>query len=706
MKKPILLFFLLLVFIQTNANSQTQFDLEKLNDPKKYGEEIAKLLQTQEVYEYKDTISGTLFLKNGFRSSNFLNENQWLEMRDTVEVYRIDVIYSKYPLRKGTYQEIYPLLFNRLKNLFELDEDLNKASVSWNKILQTHCVNDAQVDQLQHGVLIWYRPIREEVEQESPSVLMTNEERTAGASQSTTADFQKSVDYINSSSFFSDSLKSELKGKTIDQQRSILVETLEKELKTKPNQDLTKVEKIERKRYLKELNTIIGLYTADSTVYKVFSRHPEWKNVLVVNDWTGSMYGYGGQVIQWHILNREVSGIKQITLFNDGDMKPTSDKKIGSAGGIYIERADNIERLIHLFQLVMTKGGGGDGPENDIEAILATISDRDSISEIVLIGDNFACVRDISLADRIPFPVRVIVCGYKESYGINPDLVYLAKVTNGGLYTIEEDLENLQVSYNSSGEITSSLETRFKVSKRTCNSIELITFPKMRMSLRETRFHPKKEIRSLDLSKNGITDINKHLYKLIFLEYLDLSENNLLAIDPSFGNLTLLRYLNLSNNHLTKLPNEFKQIHFLKELNLSNNKLYQQTGMLFNQPFLEKLNLSGNQLKSLSKVSNLRKLQECNLSKNQLKELPFSFQTLKSLKMMNLSENQLASFPIAICKLKTLEELDLRSNLLKTIPAEASGMKSLKIMHLEGNLFPVEEQEHIRKQFPDALVYF
>ncbi len=705
------LFFLFIFFVSlchSHADAQERFDLAKLENPQKYGSEVAALIETEETYEFKDTLSGTFFLKNGFRSSSFINGDQWLAIKDTVEVYRVDVVYSKYPLRKGVYQEIYPLLFNRLKNLFELDEELNRSDITWKKILQTHCVNDAQVDQLLHGVRIWYRPLVEEEEIEEPVVFeeALDEEQTSDAGQASPADFEKSLDYINNSSFFSDSLKDVLRGKTVDEQREILVQTLESELKNKPDQDLTKVDKIKKKQYVEELSTLIKLYHSDSVVFKVLSRHPEWQNVLVVNDWTGSMYGYGSHVIQWHVLNREISGIEQITLFNDGDLKPTSEKRLGMTGGIYIERADNIEKLIGLFQLVMTKGSGGDGPENDIEAILKTIAKADSVSEVVLIADNYACIRDIALADRINVPVRVIVCGHRKKSGINPDLVYLAKVTGGGLYTIEDDLENLNVSYNDRGEITKNIDLRFKVLKKPCESFDLSGSGKMRMTLKETRFHRKKVIRMLDLSKDGITDIHKRLCKLIYLEYLDLSNNSISKLEPEFGNLTLLRQLNLSDNKLTELPDEFEDIRYLVELNLANNQLTNLPVSFFSQSFLMKLDLSGNQLKTLPKVSDLKQLRELDLSNNQLKSLPTSFSGLKNLKSLNLSNNKMEVFPKALSRLKNLEELDFRDNLLKTIPPDITGMRKLKILHLEGNQFSLEEQERIRLQFPKTLIYF
>lgn len=700
--RSIFLFFL----FSNQLLAQQQFSPEQLAQPKKYGPQIAALLGTQEIAVFKDTTANTLFLKNGFRSSAFVNEDAWLDIKDSVEVYRIDVVYSKYPLRKGVYTEIYPLLCNRLVNLFELDEELNSTTITWNKVLQTACHNDQEADQLLHGIVLWYRP---RVEQEEViETIVVDEERTAGASQTSTAELETTLDYIADSPFFSDALKAELAGKTIDEQRKIIRETLEKELASKPDQDLSKIDKIQRKLYLDELNKVVNLYRSDSTVYKILSRHPEWQDVVVVNDWTGSMYGYGSQVVEWHIRNREISGIKEVTLFNDGDMKSTFDKKIGETGGIYTEKADNVEKLIGLFQLVMMKGGGGDGPENDIEAILAAIEEREDIKEVILIADNYPCVRDISLANRIGIPVRVIVCGYQKDYGINPDLVYLAKITNGGIYTIEDDLENPQATFNDQGEFISQEEKRFRISKKNCSSekLEKADESGIYKSIRETRFKRKKMITRLDLSRNELAELPNRLYKLSSLQYLDLNSNKLAKLAPELSQLTSLSYLDLSHNQLAELPTSFKNIKYLQQLYLFDNQLKTLPKNFLNQPFLQKLDLSHNELTDLGKVTNLKRLLEFDLSGNRLATLPRSFQSIKYLRVLNLSDNQVSEFPLALTNMRYLEELDLSNNQLTKLPATITGMRSLKILHLEGNNFPLEEQERIRKMFGEGVVYF
>ena len=55
--------------------------------------------------------------------------------------------------------------------------------------------------------------------------------------------------------------------------------------------------------------------TSDSVVSAVLDRHLDWQNMIVVNDWTGSMYPYGAQVLKWQLLNYRKSGLTSLTLF-------------------------------------------------------------------------------------------------------------------------------------------------------------------------------------------------------------------------------------------------------------------------------------------------------------------------------------------------------------------------------------------------------
>jgi hypothetical protein len=156
------LFFLLLL-LGFNVLGQEYFDPISLKNPKKNGPAVKAKFKEELVYEYKVPKGRhAVFLKNGLRSSNFIAPQLWSNIRDTVYPYRVDVVYSRYPVHDGVYHEIYPLLCNRLIHLFKLDPSLNDADILWRTILQTHIDNDEQVNTLFHGVVIWYRTPAEE----------------------------------------------------------------------------------------------------------------------------------------------------------------------------------------------------------------------------------------------------------------------------------------------------------------------------------------------------------------------------------------------------------------------------------------------------------------------------------------------------------------------------------------------------------------
>jgi hypothetical protein len=181
----------------------------------------------------------------------------------------------------------------------------------------------------------------------------------------------------------------------------------------------------------------------DSTVYKVLKRNIDWKDVLLVNDWTGSMYPYGAQAVLWHRINFKKNAIKHFVFFNDGNMKADDEKEIGNTGGIFYAPAQQISQLVQVMREVMISGNGGDTEENDIEAILYGINRFNDYKDIILLADNKSNVRDISLLPAIKQPIHIILCGVNDSTPVNTQYLEIAKQTGGTLHTIDEDIVRL-----------------------------------------------------------------------------------------------------------------------------------------------------------------------------------------------------------------------------------------------------------------------
>jgi hypothetical protein len=203
------------------------------------------------------------------------------------------------------------------------------------------------------------------------------------------------------------------------------------------------------KRTLQQVKSIVEGKTAfaDSAVFRTFERHPEWRGMLVVNDWTGSMYDYGAQAVRWHRIHlRTDPRIRHFVFFNDGNLLPDDLKHVGCTGGAYYTEADSLSKISRTMQEVMLSGYGGDDPENDIEAILFGLKQAPDCQEVVLVADNRSAVRDLALLPQIGRPVHVILCGVDSAGAIHEDYLEVARQTGGSIHTIEDDIDQLSAT--------------------------------------------------------------------------------------------------------------------------------------------------------------------------------------------------------------------------------------------------------------------
>jgi hypothetical protein len=178
----------------------------------------------------------------------------------------------------------------------------------------------------------------------------------------------------------------------------------------------------------------------DSTVLNVFNRN-KWDKMLITADLTGSMSPYIGQVLLWFKLNETDKKAKYFMFFNDGNLTPDEDKKVGKVGGLYASPATNYKDIENLAFKTIRNGDGGDWQENDIEALYNGIKSCPECQDIILIADNDSPIRDFSMIVMIKKPIRVILCGVDDY--INPQYLNLAKATKGSIHTMEEDITNL-----------------------------------------------------------------------------------------------------------------------------------------------------------------------------------------------------------------------------------------------------------------------
>jgi hypothetical protein len=206
----------------------------------------------------------------------------------------------------------------------------------------------------------------------------------------------------------------------------------------------------------------LSTYFTDTVIDAVFNRkRDEWKNMAVVMDVTGSMSPYTYQTLTWMALNSAHTKMENFVFFNDGDNRP--DGPIGRSGGAYKISDTNMDAIHRQCTSVMQKGHGGGAPENNIEALLYATRNFPHKKEIVMIADNWANVRDITLLDDLSalnVPVHIVLCGVWNE-NVNIHYLDIAFATGGSVHTIERDLENLHQM--TEGEVIEIGSKKFKL---------------------------------------------------------------------------------------------------------------------------------------------------------------------------------------------------------------------------------------------------
>lgn len=367
------------------SGQDLKFKKSWLLHPEKYSGDLEESFGRREITRFiPHLLPDHVLMQNGYASALINNPGSW-KHSNAVIVDTVNIIFTSYPPDKNFWlTNYYYLLSQRLQNLFNLDSMLNSSSVTYNLVLQTGCKTEEEAKEFFHGIEIVFHP---------KSLMVKNDSVVTAVVTEPTQTVIPPPHYADAPA--------------------------------------------ESKRITSFINSNGGLI--DSTVMRVLQRNRQWKNALVIMDWTGSMYQYGGQAVLWHSLNFKTSGLKYFVFFNDGDNKRR--KPVGKTGGIYFEKGDNLKRLVNLLNRVKMKGNGGDTEENDAEAIIKGIRKFSGFTEVILIADNNSCIRDFCLLHEITFPVKVILCGTYS--GINPQFLNLAYRTGGSIHTIEEDIYDL-----------------------------------------------------------------------------------------------------------------------------------------------------------------------------------------------------------------------------------------------------------------------
>lgn len=332
------------------------------------------------------------------------------------QIARVDIVYTDYP--KG--KDLTALNKRRLECLRRIAPDLFSAEgIEWRLIQQTDCTTEAEARALFHGVTILYRPQSTRAERIKE---VAEIERLLGTAPTGAAREKPAAPIATG------------------RDRTRAVELTCADVLTSGEWSLAPVVPVfDFVDSGSSLELRITGQRIDSTVLKVMARN-KWKGASLVCDLTGSMWPYTAQVLMWSKLTTKQDGPRDWVFFNDGDMKPDFMKKIGSTGGIYSTKTGEFEKVKDLATKTMMAGGGGDCPENNIEALLIA-QERNPRSELVMVADNWAPIKDKVLMNKVERPVHVILCGVWGA--VNVDYLDLARKTGGTLHTMESDLLRL-----------------------------------------------------------------------------------------------------------------------------------------------------------------------------------------------------------------------------------------------------------------------
>ncbi|MEA5627555.1 COR domain-containing protein [Nostoc sp. UHCC 0251] len=204
--------------------------------------------------------------------------------------------------------------------------------------------------------------------------------------------------------------------------------------------------------------------------------------------------------------------------------------------------------------------------------------------------------------------------------------------------------------------------------------------------LEKIREAKEKQLKKLDLSRNGLTTLPEEIASLQQLTTLDLRYNQLTTLPEAIARLQQLTTLYLSGNQLTTLPEAIARLQQLTSLDLSHNQLTTLPEAIARLQQLTSLDLGGNKLTTLPEaIARLQQLTSLNLSFNQLTTLPEAIARLQQLTSLDLSGNQLTTLPEVIARLQQLTSLNLSRNKLTTLPEAIVRLQQLTSLDFSFN---------------------
>lgn len=383
--------------------------------------------------------SNQALIETGFDAHSLLNSKP-LEALKGLVIQRVELVYTAYRESNQFAQEA--LNRDRMHALYTLAPELFENNLTeWRLVEQSGANSGLQGREFFHGFVITFQPkaTRESMRQEIAHL------RSVLRGDAPVSDpFAVGDPYLET--------PSEEEKAWEEFEKTSGIEEAKPETETDPFSDTAYVEyapnpangriiEIKSRRLPKRGFSYSKVPFKDTVINKVMKRNKHWKDLIVVTDVTGSMSPYSSQILLWHKLSFKQEIAKRFVFFNDGDQKPTAAKRLGATGGVYIVDAKSFKEVENTAIQAMMGGGGGDCPENNLEATIKGLKNCKNCGDIVMIADNWATPRDLELVRKLDKPVKVILCGIY--WGANVEYLNLARETGGSIHTIDQDLDGL-----------------------------------------------------------------------------------------------------------------------------------------------------------------------------------------------------------------------------------------------------------------------
>uniref|UniRef100_A0A672MSP1 PH domain leucine-rich repeat-containing protein phosphatase 2 n=1 Tax=Sinocyclocheilus grahami TaxID=75366 RepID=A0A672MSP1_SINGR len=220
------------------------------------------------------------------------------------------------------------------------------------------------------------------------------------------------------------------------------------------------------------------------------------------------------------------------------------------------------------------------------------------------------------------------------------------------------------------------------------------------------------QLRSLNLSHNGLGVFPESLCEIQTLTELYLSCNGLSAVPSRLENLQSLQTLCLDGNRLDSLPEELGSLAQLCSLGLSFNDFPQVPGVVERLCALDKLAMAGNRVETLDLFSLLRMthIKSIDLRLNGLRCVKSeTLEPVKHLTQLDLRDNQLTSLDLSsACSLETLQcqrnqlgALTLSGFTLRTLHASDNGLTTVNIYPVPSQLSNMDLSRNLLEYLPD-----